>query len=267
MPAQDTTTRIEAPEHVAFEFELAGPWRRAWAYAIDLLVRGAILSALVAALMASASLFLGWSEVFETHAALGLLVWFGLEWFYHVGFEWLWDGKTPGKRVMHLRVVKSGGYPIGLQDAMLRNLLRAADLLPPVAPGFLPMPTYLLGMLVSAADSQFRRLGDQVADTLVISDRPRFLRRPPPIEPPPTLAELELVPERPRLAIEERKVLDAFVARWPDIGPGRRDEIAQEFALVLADRFGRTAPDQPARFLQLVHHRMHPQGQAKGGRP
>lgn len=266
MPAQDTTTRIEAPEHVAFEFDLAGPWRRAWAYAIDLLVRAAILSALVAALMASASLFLGWSEVFETHAALGLLAWFALEWFYHVGFEWLWDGKTPGKRVMHLRVVKSGGYPIGLQDAMLRNLLRAADSLPPIGAG-LPMPTYLLGMLVSAADAQFRRLGDQVADTLVISDRPRFLRRPPPIEPPPTRRELETVPERPRLAIEERKVLDAFVARWPDIGAGRRDEIAQEFAVVLAERWGQPHPDEPARYLQLVHHRMHAQVLAKGARP
>ena len=263
MPAQDTTTRIEAPEHVAFEFELAGPWRRAWAYGIDLLVRAAILLALVLLLLVSATVFGGLADVFQTHAALVLLSWFALEWFYHVLFEWLWDGRTPGKRMLHLRVVKSGGYPIGLQDSMLRNLLRAADLLPPLLPGTLPLPSYLLGMLVSASDSQFRRLGDQVADTLVIADRPRFLQRPPAIEPPPTVQELANVPDRPRLSIEERKVLDAFAARWMDISSLRRNEIAQDFADVLAERFGVAASHEPARFLQLVHFRLHkaaPQG-------
>lgn len=256
MPALDTTTRIEAPELVAFEFELAGPWRRAWAYGADLIVRSVLLVLLAMLLLASASAFGSIDDVVETHAALALLAWFGLEWFYHVLFEWLWDGRTPGKRLFHLRVVKSGGYPIGLQDAMLRNLLRAADLLPPLLPGSLPLPTYLVGMLVSASDRQFRRLGDQVADTLVIADRPRFLRQPPAIQPPPTTVELMQVPGRVVLSIEERKVLEAFMARWSDIGSMRRDEIADEWAGLLAARLGSPQPLEPARFLQLVYHRL-----------
>ena len=44
--ALDTTVEIETPEHVVFSCSLAGPARRALAYLIDLLVRGAIVIAM-----------------------------------------------------------------------------------------------------------------------------------------------------------------------------------------------------------------------------
>ena len=39
----DTTAEVETPEHVRFRYHVAGPARRALAYLLDALIRGAIL--------------------------------------------------------------------------------------------------------------------------------------------------------------------------------------------------------------------------------
>ncbi len=254
MAALDTTTRIQAPELLAFDFELAGPWRRAWAYGLDLILRGGAFAGAVIVLLTVTQWFSSYEDLVQTHEAFMLLLWFALEWGYHVLFEWLWGGRTPGKKVLHLRVLKTGGYPIGLQEAVLRNLLRAADLLPALVPGSVfTVPSYLTGTLVSAVDPLFRRLGDHVADTMVICDRPRPLPWPREVVPPIAAAERLGLPQRPQLSLSERQVLAAFCHRWHEIGEGRRDEIALEFATLLADRWSCLLPASPARFLQVAY--------------
>lgn len=252
----DTAGRVETPEHIAFEFRLAGPWRRMVAYAIDVFVRSVVL-AVAAVLLTVTSLASGLEELFAANGALLTLAYFGIEWFYMVIFEWLWNGQTPGKRTLGLRVLKEGGFPIGLQDALLRNLLRAADLFPPLTPLFgIPAPSYLVGMLVAASDAKFRRLGDLVAGTIVVVEEPVRLRRPAPVDPPPTAAELALVPVAPRLSVEEKRTLDAFLRRFRLIHPARREELCEPWARALAARYG--APEQQswARYLQLVYARL-----------
>jgi hypothetical protein len=182
------------------------------------------------------------------------VLYFAIEWFYCVLFEWLWDGRTPGKRALSLRVVKDGGFPIGLQDALLRNLLRAADLLPPL-PG-IPLPTYLVGVLVSASDKRFRRLGDLVAGTMVIVEESTGVRERVKIEPPPHPQELATIPPHPRLNIEEKKTIDAFMRRMRAIHPDRREEICIGYARHLAQRLGSPPPRSGARYLQLVYARL-----------
>ena len=250
----DTATRIETPEHIEFEFRIAGPWRRCWAYAIDLILRMVIMTAAVFLMSLSIFVFTGFDDLLEAHAGLMLLTYFVVEWFYYVLFEWLRNGCTPGKTAVGLRVVKEGGFPINLQDALLRNLLRAADLLPTV-PGVL-FPTYLVGILVSANDPRFRRLGDLVAGTMVIAEEPARLKDPVLIDPPPQPQELASVPPHPRLNIEEKRTIDAFMRRFRMIHPDRREELCRGYAEKLAKRLGAPVPRSGARFLQLVYARM-----------
>ena len=87
--------------------------------------------------------------------ALVVLIIFLINWGYYVFFEGLGKGSTPGKKRMGIRVIRQDGLPIGLREAALRNLVRAADMLPP--------PSYILGGLVMHFDPQGRRLGDMVA--------------------------------------------------------------------------------------------------------
>lgn len=248
----DTVLRVETPELIAFEFRLAGPWKRMWAFALDLLIRAGLLVAM--GMLAAAS------EAWGFEGAILFLAWFGLEWFYHVLFEWLWDGATPGKKAVGLKVVREGGQSIGFGESMLRNLLRAADLLPSLA----FFPTYLLGLTVSAGDRHFRRLGDLAAGTVVVVDERLRLRRPAPIVPPPAPGELDAISPHLRLSAEARRTIDAFVQRIEWLSPGRREEICGDYARALADRLGLPRPASGARFLQLVHARLSGQAGPPG---
>src|SRR4029450_12404864 len=51
----------------------------------------------------------------------------GLRWGYFLGFEWLWRGQTPGKRLAGVRVVRLDGTGIGLVEAAVRNVVRLVE--------------------------------------------------------------------------------------------------------------------------------------------
>jgi uncharacterized RDD family membrane protein YckC len=236
--ALDNTAEVETPEHVRFRYRVAGPVRRMLAYLIDLLIRAGVLLAIGVVLSIAMA---GNTGVFGIIAVLP----FALEWGYYVFFETIGDGRSPGKRALSLRVVKEGGYPIGFIDSVLRNLLRAADWLP---------LCYVLGLIVTAADSRYRRIGDLVAGTLVVVEERSRVAPPLTLAPPPTAAEMDALPQRPPLSSWERETLELFLRRV-DLTPARREELALMIAPGLGQRMGLVVRD-PVRFLALLHHRI-----------
>jgi len=243
--ALDNTTEVETPEHVRFRYRVAGPVRRMLAYLLDLLIRVAAL------LVLWVIITIAFAATREAIQGFVLLTLFIMEWGYYVFFETTGDGRSPGKRVLSLRVVKEGGYPISFIDSVLRNLLRGADWLP---------VGYVVGLLVMAGDARFRRLGDRVAGTLVVVEERSRVAAPLTITPPPSAVELEGFPQRPPLTAWERETLELFLRRV-DLTAARREELAQTIAPALAQRIGVTVRD-PVRFLALLHHRV-----AATGRP
>jgi uncharacterized RDD family membrane protein YckC len=241
--AIDTDTEIETPEYVRFRYRTAGPTRRILAYTLDLIVRGAVM--LVAALAFGMSRVLDEKDLGEAASGLLLLVVFVVEWGYYVLFETMWDGKTPGKQALGLRVVKEEGYPIRFVDSVLRNLLRAAD--------FLPM-AYATGFVVMAGDRRFRRLGDRVAGTMVVVEERRKVAPPVLVSPPPTAEEIERFAQRPRLSSVELEALELFLRRRATLGPAREQELAEMLAPSYAKRLG-LRYDDPTRFLALLYRR------------
>lgn len=145
----DTLTSAETPEGIALALRPAGVVARAGAFAVDLLVRGAVMLT-AAAVLAPMGRFGG---------GIGLILWFLLEWFYPVLFELLPQGATPGKRAFGLRVTMDSGLPVTPAASLLRNLLRTAD--------FLPF-AYGLGLITVLMRGDFKRLGDLAAGTLVV---------------------------------------------------------------------------------------------------
>ncbi|MDA7521108.1 RDD family protein [Verrucomicrobia bacterium] len=124
---------LSTPEHAKLEFELAGLASRFLAHAIDLLVIGFILTCL------SLLLFLGpfASLVRDTGAfdsygiAVMILLSFSILWGYYFLLEGFFQGVTPGKKMMGIRVLREDGMPIGFYESAIRNLVRAADAFPP----------------------------------------------------------------------------------------------------------------------------------------
>lgn len=239
----DAAAVVETPEHIAFQFEVAGPFQRVGAYATDVAIRAAGLFAIA---VVAGLLQFGFSRHSVGDSIL-ILTWFAVEWFYHVVLEWKLDGQTPGKRLFGLRVVRTGGYPITATDALLRNFLRVADWMPP--------PLYLVGVAVCATDMRFRRIGDLVADTMVVIDAPRALTTPAVTEVVPQ-ALLAALPARLPIDAEERRTLDALVRRTRSIGRVRLQEICQDYAGSLADRLGVSQPTDGVAFVHAVYARL-----------
>src|SRR4051812_21620520 len=87
--AIDTDTEVETPEYVRFRYRTAGPTRRLVAYAIDLLIRGAVLLVVGVALGLTSAIEA--KNFADAASGLILVTLFVLEWGYYVLFETLWD--------------------------------------------------------------------------------------------------------------------------------------------------------------------------------
>ncbi|TWT22478.1 RDD family protein [Luteimonas marina] len=195
----DTVREIHTPEGVALRLPAAGPVPRAFAWLIDLSIRFALVLV--------ASMFLG----FLGRVGIGvyLVFLFLVVWAYPVAFEAMWDGQTPGKRAMRLRVLAADGAPIGWMAAFVRNLMRTVDMLP---------FGYAFGLSSSLIDPWGRRLGDIVARTMVVH-APRVR------EAAGAHVNAIHAPPVPLLPGEQAAVI-AFAERAGTLTPQRQQELA-----------------------------------------
>ncbi|UAB83677.1 RDD family protein [Zunongwangia sp. SCSIO 43204] len=81
---------------------------------------------------------------------------------YYLLFETFWDGKTPGKSAMKIKVVKLDGSRPAFVNYLIRWLLRIIDI--SLGSGSIAVVTILL-------NGKGQRLGDMAAKTTVISEK------------------------------------------------------------------------------------------------
>jgi len=211
---------VQTPEGIEYILFPAGIPVRACAWGIDCLVRGVILFCLL----------IFTSVFFEIMGLWFLFIMnFVLDWFYYVVFELVWNGQTPGKRIMGIRVVGSDGTPVAAGASFLRNLLRFAD-------GFFNL--YLIAFICMSVSPGFRRIGDWAGDTLVIyTSRSRLPRRfSVSLQNSGAILWLKDFPlQTPgiKLGYEEKQGLLMFARRYPLLGRRRADEIARPWAVLL----------------------------------
>ena len=157
---------IETPERVPLHFALASIGNRFIACAIDHGIQGLALGliGITAAVLASFSfieetLSSAPKWVYAVMILLLFLVFAG----YFAFFEWIWNGQTPGKRWLKLRVIREDGRPITFWEAAVRNLLRSFDMM--------PIPFYSIGLISVFSTTRDQRVGDMVAGTVVVRER------------------------------------------------------------------------------------------------
>jgi len=171
----EETLIIETPERVPLAFALASIGNRFLAVAIDHFIQ--YLAIFIVA-WASLSL-LGLGEIFRESGAreffeeapkwtIAILIIFLFLIFagYFVFFEWMWNGQTPGKRLLKLRVIREDGRPVTFWEALARNLLRIFDAIP----GFI-LPVYSIGLITVFMSRRDQRVGDMFAGTVVVRER------------------------------------------------------------------------------------------------
>lgn len=147
--------RIETPEGISFSLRLASPFARALALAVDVAAVSAGTEVLAGVLRAVAVLGQDWATAAMILAAFVFMIAYGIVW------EWIWNGQTIGKRLLHIRVVDANGLRLQPTQIVIRNLLRAVDMLPVF---------YLVGGLAALLTSRMQRLGDFAAGTVVVRE-------------------------------------------------------------------------------------------------
>lgn len=239
----DLSLRIETPENVVLTYQLAGPSIRLSAYLIDVAVRlllvGIVIAVSIPMSFALPGLTLG----------TFLLFLFLLEWGYFAICEGFFNGKTIGKHVLGLRVIQLRGHPVSFWGALIRNLLRAADAMP-----FL---LYGVGFISMLLTRHFQRLGDLVAQTVVITERRVVFPHEPvimeTIQPLPADDIGSFVPGDRTLS-----AIDQFLGRRSVLSHERGHELASELAIGLAERLTFRGDDKlvrryPMAFLARVY--------------
>ena len=226
-------TRIATPEGVELELVLAGLASRFMAEALDSLILLLALGAVVAvALIAGGAAGL---------VLLSVVVggWLLLSVAFHVAFEVLAGGRTPGKRACGLRVVEEGGQAIGARASAVRNLLRLLE----------GPPTFYVPAIVSVlATTRNQRLGDLAAGTLVVRE-PRAPRRR---DAPPSAASRRLrTAEWDVSAITpaELAAIRSFLDRRDSFTPDARRGLARDLAARLGAKVAGPPPGLPAEVL------------------
>lgn len=229
---------IETPEHVALHLELAGLGSRAAAGLVDTLVASSGLLLLFWLVT-----LVGLTNVSGTLAnwvvALVILVFSFLFLAYFVLFEALNGGRTPGKQLLGIRVVMETGHAITPTAAVVRGLFRLLDYIPPLVPGLVMI--FLL--------RRNQRMGDLVAGTIVVRDRPMDWALAPAAGFSATDDAVEVGP--PELADDEFRLLDQYLARAGDLDPVVQTRLAGELARRFHDRIPRRTADADVYLAEL----------------
>ncbi len=234
---------LETPEHVKLEYQLADLGSRAAALALDLVI-------IVAAILAVAL-------VFQYAGAFGrpvlYIVSFFAVWGYFLFFEAVWDGRTPGKRALGLRVLHDGGEPLSFQGSVLRNLIRIVDLQPGA--------TGMAGAASILFNRRAQRLGDLVAGTIVVRDTGGGELFG---DEPSTTGRAG----RPRLSVEQFALLAGYVARRAGLEPEVRRRVAASVWDAVRSAAGRDGVDPeaaPDTHLLRLHDEEAPRHAARQG--
>jgi uncharacterized RDD family membrane protein YckC len=246
----DDRYTIDTPENIEFAYDIAGIGSRFLAAIIDTLLLGCaeIIIILIVGLTSTA---IGLRAAGSLLAALGGLLAFAILWGYYIVFELLWNGQSPGKRVIGLRVVREGGRPITFVGSAIRNLIRIVDFLPAL---------YGIGVVVMFVDRRSRRLGDLAAGTLVVKERRGVTLASltaGTVAPLPTLAPGEALPQPTLASIgllndQDYNLVQEFLGRRNELGQQARARLSEQLASNIQARLGLPQGGDAERFLQYV---------------
>lgn len=241
---------ISTPENVDLHLELAGIGNRVLAAVIDTAITYTVLLVMIVLCV-----FIGHGleklSLTQTVRAvlsvallsLAILVAFAVTFGYHIYFEGVWRGQTPGKKAAGIRVVEQNGQPVGWSAVIIRNLIRVVD-----------TGLALVGLVVILIDRNERRIGDLAAGTLVIRERGRPFGGDAKL--PVTTAVLpdKTFVDVGRLSPAEYELLLSFLERRNKMSKSQRPLLAKKLDSYFRAKLEETVNGEPPeRFLETIY--------------
>ncbi len=152
------TADIQTPQQVVIRYELATLRERASAFVLDQVLLWFSLLMAAGFLGLVGALDSPYLRFFAIGSLILLLYGFGLI------CEIVWDGQTVGKRIVGLKVIKLTGVEAKTGDYAVRWAFRLLDIWASLG---------ALGSLMISTTPNAQRIGDLLADTIVVRLRPR----------------------------------------------------------------------------------------------
>jgi len=153
------TIKITTPENIEVEYKLAGLGSRTGAALIDNLIQISVIGSIVLVLILSGFTSSNFYDQYQGWIiGISLILVFLITYGYFITFELIMNGRTPGKKLFHLRTIRNNGQPITAKHSIIRNLFRVTiDMLG-------------IGVIVMFFTKQHKRIGDYLASTVVIME-------------------------------------------------------------------------------------------------
>ncbi len=247
MALPEEKIHIDTPENVIFGYNVAGMGSRFLAGLLDMVLIMLLMAAANITLyvflrsMDATGMGLSGSWLWAVFGILTFLIFWG----YYIFFEMVWNGQSPGKRKLGLRVIRTDGSPITFTESLIRNFIRLVDFLPAY---------YGIGVMTMFIHKQTRRLGDLAAGTLVVHDRKVTLDS----LGRTTNWELESWTSFPRpaaggqypverLSAQDLQVVESFLLRRKQLA--NRATLADQIYRTMCERMG-VPVDESLNFLQ-----------------
>jgi uncharacterized RDD family membrane protein YckC len=209
------TITVVTPENITVTYRLAGFAPRFLAFLVDFVFQLllVVLIVMIIRLFSGADVFGVGNVVTAASSIVLYLILFAYPMFWEMG----WGGRTPGKRLFGLRVIREGGYPINLVSSVLRNVLRLIDF------GILQLSLSAMvilwglpGLACIFFSPTYKRIGDYAAGTLVIVEEgytPFGARESKPVLTPSVAAFLPLIKNIDRMTVEDYRLIRRFTSR------------------------------------------------------
>lgn len=167
--------------------------------------------------------------------------------FYDIAFETLASGRTPGKRMSGLRVVRTSGRSVDATASAIRNVVRLVDGVP---------LSYLPTIVSILATKRNQRPGDLAADTVVIRDRREIDRvlaadplAAPAGDPFGTGARWDVS----AVGADDVATVRAFLERRSALPVATRARLAGQLDAGLRPLVGGADERDPERFLEILY--------------
>jgi uncharacterized RDD family membrane protein YckC len=238
---------VETPEQIELAYDVAGIGSRFLAALIDHVIIATILSFSCVALTLVLDQLDAGLDTFLVLSVFFIGIYLSIV-AYYVFFETTWNGQTPGKRLVGIRVVRTGGRPIGFLGSAIRNLIRLADFLPIL---------YGVGMIAMFVDRRARRLGDFAAGALTLREGRQvtldMLSAPHPAAAPAVPAAEEItIPNLHALAPADYDIVQEFLRQRNGINHTLRQQLAGRLLEGLQSRLGYLVQGDPETFLMRL---------------